>query len=214
MDKDILYFLEAIGIWFFAISGALTAAEKRFDAMGVIIIASVTAFGGGIVRDLMIGATPVVLLTRPSYLYLILGGVLIAFVFNKKLNKLRKTFFLFDAVGLGLFAIAGMQKSLIYGITPMYAITMGMVTATFGGLLRDILCHEVPFIFRKELYALVAVFGATLFYFLETYIQNDLIAYSVSIASVVVIRILAVRYNWNLMRIKWYDNPTKQSDSK
>ncbi len=210
MNKDILYFLEAIGIWFFAISGALTAAEKRFDAMGVVIIASVTAFGGGIIRDLMIGAQPVVLLTRPSYLYLILAGVLVAFIFNKKLNKLRKTFFLFDAIGLGLFAIAGMEKSIIYGITPIYAIIMGMVTATFGGLLRDILCNEVPFIFRKELYALVALFGATLFYFLEKYVNIPIISYGTSILLVVIIRILAVKYNWTLIRIKWYENPTKQ----
>ena len=214
MDKDILYVFEAIGILFFAISGALTAAEKRFDAMGVMIIASVTAFGGGIVRDLMIGATPVVLLTRPSYLYLIIAGVVVAFLFNRRLNKLRKTFFLFDAIGLGLFAIVGMQKALLFNITPMYAIVLGMITATFGGLLRDILCHEVPFIFRKELYALVALFGATLFYFLEMYCTTDLVAFGISVVSVVVIRILAVKYNWNLMRIKWYDNPTQRPDSK
>lgn len=207
---DIIYYLEAIGICFFAISGALTAAEKSFDAMGVTIIASVTAFGGGIIRDLMIGAAPVALLTRPSYLYLILGGVALAFIFNKKLNELRKTFFLFDALGLGLFAIVGLQKSLMYGITPMYAVIMGMVTATFGGLLRDILCHEIPFIFRKELYALVALLGATIFYFSSIYMDNLLFSYIISISFVVVVRILAVRYKWNLMRIKWYDNPTQK----
>ncbi len=207
--SDIIYYLEAIGICFFAISGALTAAEKSFDAMGVTIIASVTAFGGGIIRDLMIGATPVALLTRPSYLYLILAGVAMAFIFNKKLNELRKTFFLFDAIGLGLFAIVGMQKSLLYGITPMYAVVMGMVTATFGGLLRDILCNDIPYIFRKELYALVALFGATLFYFTSIYLNNIYLSYGLSIGFVVIVRILAVRYKWNLMKIKWYDTPTK-----
>jgi len=200
---SIIFILETAGTLVFAISGALTAAEKKFDLMGISIIAFVTALGGGTLRDLLIGATPVGWLNEPTLLVVISIGILLAFVFSKKLNSLRKTFFLFDSIGLGLFAIAGMQKAINFDIPPVYAILCGMITATFGGMLRDILCNEIPIIFRKEIYATAALCGAALYLLLGYTIVPREINYIVSIATVIIIRIVAVKYNIGLWKIKW-----------
>jgi len=200
---SIIFILETAGTLVFAISGALTAAEKKFDLMGISIIAFVTALGGGTLRDLLIGATPVGWLNEPTLLVVISIGILLAFVFSKKLNSLRKTFFLFDSIGLGLFAIAGIQKAINFDIPPVYAILCGMITATFGGMLRDILCNEIPIIFRKEIYATAALCGAALYLLLGYTIVPREINYIVSIATVIIIRIVAVKYNIGLWKIKW-----------
>ena len=199
---DVIFALETAGMLVFAISGALAAGEKEFDLMGISIIAFVTALGGGTLRDLLIGALPVGWLGEPVYLGVIGLGVLLAFLFNKRLAILRKTFFLFDSIGLGLFAIAGMQKALDFDIVPIYAIICGMITATFGGMLRDILCNDIPIIFRKEIYALAALIGASVYWGLGQLQVPAVVNYTSSICLVIVIRILAVRYNIGLMRIR------------
>ncbi len=199
---NVIFALETAGMLVFAISGALAAGERAFDLMGVFIIAFVTALGGGTLRDMLIGALPVGWLKEPIYLAVIGLGVVLTFVFNKRLNALRKTFFLFDSIGLGLFAIAGMQKALNYDIVPVYAIICGMITATFGGMLRDILCNEIPIIFRKEIYALAALIGASVYWGLGYLEVPPVINYTSSICLVIVIRMLAVRYNIGLMKIR------------
>lgn len=202
---NFLFVLELLGTLVFAISGALTAAEKRFDLMGVAIVAFVTALGGGTVRDVLIGSTPVNWMSEPLLLIIVIIGVLLAFVFNKKLNRLRRTFFLFDAIGLGLFSIAGMQIALNAGISPVYAILCGMITGTFGGLTRDILCRDIPVIFRKEIYALAGLAGASLYYGLEFMSLPRNISLTISVVTVIIIRVLAVRYQIELVKIKWED---------
>lgn len=200
---SVIFILELLGTLVFAISGALTAAERKFDLMGISIIAFVTALGGGTLRDVLIGSTPVSWLQDPSLLVVISIGILLAFIFNKRLNALRKTFFLFDSIGLGLFAIAGMQKAIDFDIYPVYAVLCGMITATFGGMLRDILCNEVPIIFRKEIYATAALVGASVYLglgYLQIQSEVNLI---VSVLIVIVIRILAVKYKIGLWKIKW-----------
>lgn len=199
---SVVFILELIGTLVFAISGALTAAERKFDLMGISIIAFVTALGGGTLRDLLIGSTPVAWLNDPRLLIVISVGILVAFIFNKRLNALRKTFFLFDSMGLGLFAIAGMQKAIDYDIYPAYAILCGMITATFGGMLRDILCNEVPIIFRKEIYATAALIGATLYLLLDYFQVIPEIKLIASVVVVITIRILAVKYKIGLWKIK------------
>lgn len=200
---SIIFILESVGTLVFAISGALTAAEKKFDLMGISIIAFVTALGGGTLRDILIGATPVAWLHEPTMLIVVSIGILLAFLFSKKLNNLRKTFFLFDSIGLGLFAIAGMQKAIDFDIPPVYAVLCGMITATFGGMLRDILCNDIPIIFRKEIYATAALLGASLYLLLGYTNVPGEINYILSILTVIAIRIIAVKYNIGLWKIKW-----------
>jgi len=194
--------VDLMGTFVFAISGALAAANKRFDFMGVCIIAFVTALGGGTLRDVLIGAKPVGWMENKWYLITVLVGVLITFVFYKKLQHLRKTFFLFDAVGLGIFSIAGLEKALSYGIEPTYALLCAMITATMGGMIRDVLCNEIPLIFRKEIYATAGLIGAS-FYLLLNYLGAPIeFNFAFTILIVIVVRVIAVKLNIGLPKIR------------
>ena len=150
---------DILGTVAFAISGVLVAMEKRLDLFGVGIIALVTAIGGGTLRDLLIGNTPVTWTTTPLYMYVILGSVFFAIVFQKRLKYLRKSLFLFDTIGIGLYTMVGIEKGIQTGLEPLISVTLGTITACFGGVLRDILCNEIPVIFRKEIYATACILG-------------------------------------------------------
>lgn len=190
------------GTTVFAISGALTAAQKRFDLMGVSIIAFVTALGGGTIRDVLIGAHPVGWMQSKWFLVAVVIGVLLAYIFHKRLQYLRKTFFLFDAIGLGVFAIGGLEKALSFNIDPVYAIMCGVITGTMGGLLRDVLCNDVPLIFRKEIYATAAFIGASCYLLLDAMQVDFHFNFIASILIVILVRVLAVQFNWGLPKIK------------
>jgi uncharacterized membrane protein YeiH len=198
----LLTIIEILGTLVFAISGALTAAGKRFDLMGVGIIAFVTALGGGTIRDLLIGAHPVGWMQSKWFLLAVVVGVIIAYIFHKRLQYLRKTFFLFDAIGLGVFAIGGLQKALDFGIDPVYALVCAMITGSMGGLLRDVLCNDIPLIFRKEIYATAALLGAGTFLIMDLVGFQPEINFAISVLLVIIIRVLAVKYNLGLPKIK------------
>lgn len=199
---DLIYTLNIIGTFVFAISGALTASEKKMDAFGSAVIALITALGGGTLRDILIGSQPVGWLLDPNYLYTVLAALAFSYFFKKWIVKLTRTMFLFDTIGIGLFAVLGMQKTLSYGLSPAIAIMMGAVSAVFGGVLRDVLSNRVPLIFRKEIYATACLAGASLYYGLTFTPLPD--SWSIWIAVVVVmgIRILAVKRGWGLPGIK------------
>ena len=199
---DLIYTLNIIGTFVFAISGALTASEKKMDAFGSAVIALITALGGGTLRDILIGSQPVGWLLDPNYLYTVLAALGFSYFFKKWIVKLTRTMFLFDTIGIGLFAVLGMQKTLSYGLSPAIAIMMGAVSAVFGGVLRDVLSNRVPLIFRKEIYATACLAGAALYYGLTFTPLPD--SWSIWIAVVVVmgIRIMAVKRGWGLPGIK------------
>lgn len=199
---DIVVVVDIVGTLVFAISGALAAGEKRFDLMGVAIIAFVTAVGGGTIRDLLIGARPVGWMQSYHYILLTVVGVLLTFFLHKHLQRFRKSFFLFDAIGLGTFAIAGMEKALSYGISPGYAILCGMITGCFGGMTRDVLCNDIPLIFRKEMYALPALTGAAVYLGLDYLHVIPEVSFPITIVLVILFRVCAVRFNWQLPQIK------------
>jgi uncharacterized membrane protein YeiH len=194
--------LDIIGTLVFAISGALTAANRRFDLMGVSIIAFVTALGGGTIRDLLIGAQPVGWMQSKWYLIAVVVGVILAYLFYKKLQHLRKTFFIFDAIGLAVFAIGGLEKALSYNIDPVYALMCAMITGTMGGLLRDVLCNDVPLIFRKEIYAMAALIGASMYLAFDYLGLNNELNLVGSIGTVILVRVLAVKLELRLPKIK------------
>lgn len=199
--EDIVIVVDIIGSLVFAISGSLAAAERHFDLMGVAIIAFVTAVGGGTVRDLLIGAQPVGWMASYHYVVIVMLGVLLTYFFHRKLHFFRRSFFLFDAIGLGTFAIAGMEKALSYGISPVYAVLCGMITGCFGGMIRDVLCNEIPLIFRKELYALPALIGAAMYLAMDYIGIIPEVSFPITIILVTSIRIFAVRYNLGLPQI-------------
>ncbi|MEO0726726.1 MAG: trimeric intracellular cation channel family protein [Bacteroidota bacterium] len=190
--------LDYLGTLVFAISGALAAMRHRFDPFGVLILATVTAVGGGSLRDVLIGRTPVGWMQDINYAYLIMAGTLIATIFRSYLVYVRRTMFLFDAIGLGLFTIIGVEIGVAADLHPIICILLGTLSAAFGGVIRDILANEVPLIFHKEIYASISLLGGGLFLLLQkTALPTDWI-YVLTSSLVVLVRVLAVRFKWVL----------------
>ncbi|MDF1699309.1 MAG: trimeric intracellular cation channel family protein [Saprospiraceae bacterium] len=194
---NLITLIDFTGTFVFAISGMLIAIDKKFDLFGVIILGVVTAIGGGTLRDVLIGSTPVSWMQNETYFYIILSGLPICYFFNTSIHSLRKGIFLFDTLGIGLFTILGLKKTLEFGLSPSIAITMGIVSAVFGGVIRDVLANEIPLIFRKEIYAFACLFGAIV-YLATRLILPEPIAMLISILSVILIRILSIKRNWTL----------------
>ncbi|MFN7098893.1 MAG: trimeric intracellular cation channel family protein [Flavobacterium sp.] len=192
------HFLDIIGTMAFAMSGALTAMSKKLDPFGVFIIAFVTAVGGGTLRDVLIGKTPVGWMLDLKYVYVIFIGFVLAIVFRKKLDKLRTSLFLFDTIGLGVFTLIGLEKGLETGLHPVICVALGTMTACFGGVIRDILCNEIPVIFRREIYATLCIVGGVLFFVLRSMnLENDLL-YLLSSSIIISLRLMAVKFKWYL----------------
>ncbi|GGZ83343.1 trimeric intracellular cation channel family protein [Algibacter mikhailovii] len=195
------YSLDILGTIAFAISGVLVAFNKRMDLFGVLIIAFVTAVGGGTLRDLLIGETPVSWMKDMTYTYVVLGAAFFAIVFRRKINYLRTSLFLFDTIGIGLYTVVGIEKGIIAGLHPVICIALGTITATFGGVIRDILCNEIPVIFRKEIYATACILGGITYFLLSNFpIQNDIVFIIAGIV-VIVVRLLAVKFKIALPNI-------------
>jgi uncharacterized membrane protein YeiH len=193
-----IYFVDLLGTFVFAISGVLTAIDKKFDIVGSIIIGIVTAVGGGTLRDLLIGETPVGWMKDTNYLLVILLAVIISYTFQKHILKLRKGMFFFDTLGIGLFTIIGLQKTLDVGLTIPIALMMGIVSAAFGGVIRDVLTNIIPLIFRKEIYATACLIGGLVFIGLEQISSYEFINMIISMLTVMVIRYVSVKRNWSL----------------
>lgn len=196
-DAFIIDTIDYLGTLVFAISGVLAAIEKKFDLFGAIILGLVTAIGGGTLRDMMIGNTPVTWLNNPTYLLLSLSALPICYYFRTYIVKWRKSFFLFDTMGIALFTILGMEKTLAFGLNPIIAILMGIITAVFGGVIRDVLSNEVPLIFRKEVYAFACLAGAISYYLAQLFIDTN-ISMALSICIVFAIRFFAIKKHWEL----------------
>lgn len=197
-DMSLIIWLDFIGTMVFAMSGVLTAAEKRLDLFGASVIGVVTAVGGGTTRDLLLGITPVTWLSTPVYLYVILAGVVIAIVFRRLLATLRRTLFLFDTIGIGVFTVIGLEKALNLGVHPAVAVMMGMTTAVVGGVIRDTLTNEVPLIFKREIYATACITGA-LFYLLLRWLGVDsALVQLFTVVVIITVRLLSIHYNWSM----------------
>lgn len=191
-------FLDSIGTLVFAISGALTAIYKKLDLFGVYCIAFVTALGGGTLRDVMIGRTPVGWMHDMNYIYIITAGFFLSILFYSSLDRLRISMFLFDSIGLGVFTLIGLEKGMEYGLSPLICVILGTLTATFGGVIRDILCNEIPVLFRKEIYATLCIAGGILFFLLKNlHFQDDFISLTVVIF-IISSRLIGIKYNWSL----------------
>ncbi|GIZ10130.1 membrane protein [Flavobacterium sp. UMI-01] len=179
-------------------SGALTAMNKKMDPFGVFIIAFVTALGGGTLRDVLIGQTPVGWMKDLMYVHLSIAGFVLAILFRKRLEHLRVSLFLFDTIGLGVFTLIGVEKGINSGLHPIICIALGTMTACFGGVIRDILCNEIPVIFRKEIYATICILGGVVFFGLKALgLPNDVL-YLITSSLIITIRLMAVKFKWAL----------------
>lgn len=195
---NLLYILDIVGTLVFAVSGTIAASERKMDPFGAAVIAFITAVGGGTIRDVLIGSVPVGWMLNLHYLYAIIAGILLTFFLKKQIMKLHKTMFLFDAIGIGLFTLLGLQKTLAAGLSPLVAVMMGTVSAVFGGVLRDIFSNRIPLIFRNEIYATACISGGLLFLLLKYLGIDELICILGAMVFVILLRILAVRFKWYL----------------
>jgi uncharacterized membrane protein YeiH len=199
---ELIYVLDILGTFAFAISGALVASDKKFDLFGVIIIAFVTAVGGGMLRDVLIDAHPINWIGDLNYLWTILIAVVLTFLFKSKIAFLSKTLFLFDTIGLSVFTLLGLQKGLSFNLHPIIAIIMGMISAVFGGVLRDVLTNKVPLIFEKEIYASACLIGGVFYLSLSYFGFPENIIFIISASIIVIIRLIAVKFHLELPKIK------------
>lgn len=194
MEFSVFNFLDLLGTVAFAISGALAAMNRRMDLFGIFIIAFVTAVGGGTIRDILIGETPVMWMENIRYIYFIGIVTCLAIIFRNKIYHLKTSLFLFDTIGLGVFTITGVETGIKHDLEPIVSIALGAITGTFGGVLRDILCNEIPVIFRKEIYATASITGGLAFIVLFSMgVALDLI-YIVTSLLVIIIRLFVVKF--------------------
>ena len=190
--------IDILGTIAFAISGVLVAMNKRMDPFGVLIIAFVTAVGGGTLRDIMVGATPVSWMRNMTYVYVIIGTTVFAVVFRNQLKHLRRSLFLFDTIGIGLYTVIGIETGLVAGLHPVICIALGTMTACFGGVIRDILCNEIPVIFRKEIYATACIIGGFTYFVLKEFLTDQNYLFIIAGLVVIVVRLIAVRFKISL----------------
>ncbi|MEW4925505.1 trimeric intracellular cation channel family protein [Algibacter sp. 2305UL17-15] len=195
------YIINILGIISFAISGVLIAFHKKMDVFGILIIAFVTSVGGGTLGDVLLGNTPVGWMEDIIFSYIILGSTVFAIIFRSKINYLRTSLFLFDTIGIGLYTVVGIQKGLNAELHPVICIALGTITASFGGVIRDILCNEIPVIFRKEVYATACILGGITYFVLILFPINNDVVFIISGSVVIVVRLLAVKFKIALPNI-------------
>ncbi|HTN09068.1 trimeric intracellular cation channel family protein [Agriterribacter sp.] len=190
--------LDLAGTFAFAISGAVAAKQKGLDMFGIFAVAFTVACGGGIIRDLCIGAIPPVGLSDWRYLVTAMLAALMTMGLHALVERMYQPVLLFDALGLSLFAVSGAHKALLYGHNAEVAILLGMMTAVGGGVLRDVLLNRIPVIFRKEIYASAALMGAIVVVVGSYFKWPDGAISLTAIALCFSLRFLALRYHWNL----------------
>lgn len=194
----ILYPFELLGTFFFAISGALAIQDHHDDLFGAGFLGFVTAIGGGTLRDIMLGSYPLVWIGDVFFLYAIFAGVLVAYIFFKPLMRLKRTFLVFDTLGISFFTVLGVEKALNLGVSPEIAAIMGMFSAVMGGVIRDVLTNETPVLFRKEIYATACLTGAIIYLIFFKLGADRNLNMVVSITLIFTIRMLAVKYKLTL----------------
>lgn len=210
---DVLLIIEVIGTIAFAISGIRLAAAKEFDWFGAYTIGLVTAIGGGTLRDVLLDI-PVFWMQTPLYLLVTGLSLALVIIFRKALVRFNRTLFIFDAIGLALFVVIGIQKTIDVGLPMWVAIGMGTITGSFGGVTRDILINIEPLFFRKDIYATACIAGGIAFWIIMECGGSDTLQQIVCAAVVIGLRICALKYNWALPQLKYDRSKHNHTDEK
>ena len=211
--NELLYWLDIFGVIVFAFSGALMAGRYKLDPFGVVVLASVTAVGGGTIRDVIL-QTPVFWAVKPYYLYVILATALLTIVLIRQPKRIPKRFLLIsDALGLALFAVIGTQKSLDLGAAIPVAIVLGTITGVAGGMIRDVLCNVIPMILRQEIYALAAMLGGGLFVLLTHLAWPENTAILVAISAALTLRLAAIYWQVSLPAFQIIEKTDKDKNN-
>ena len=219
IPQIILLVLEIIGTVAFAVSGAFVAIKGKLDIFGIIFVGCITAVGGGMTRDLLIGATPPAIFSN-WYILLIAALTsavvfIIAYIYRAKFDSVREKIEhvnnFFDAIGLAAFSVMGTELAFVKGFSDnaLLSITLGMLTGVGGGIYRDILTDTTPYIFKKHVYALASIFGAALYFVIRIWTADTILPTIVSVLFVITVRMLATKYRWSLPKIRFTDEDKK-----
>ena len=200
---DQIYLWDLIGTFVFGISGVLVGLERKMDVFGMFILAFVTGVGGGTVRDVLIRTTtlnpvPVFWMKNLMYVLMIVASVVITLPFKKKfVGHWSYWLMVFDTIGLGVFTIIGLEKTLRFELSPVIAILLGAMTGSFGGVIRDILANKLPAVFHKEIYATACVAGGIVYFLIDGLMGHNTVVF-ITILVVIAVRLLSVKYKWEL----------------
>lgn len=194
--------MEMLGTAAFAVSGALAAMHRRLDVFGILVITFATAVGGGTIRDVMIGNTPVAWLKDQQAITVVFASYLLTLIFRRYLRHFKKTLAVFDAVGLGFATIVGLQRGIEADLSPAICVTLGMVSGCFGGVVRDVLLNEIPLVFHKDIYASASLLGGITYFLLAGWDMTAPLAATFAILSVVGLRLVVLRYGWEFPGMK------------
>jgi uncharacterized membrane protein YeiH len=198
MSMNIIYILDLVGTAAFAASGAWVGVRKHMDLFGVLVLGVVTAVGGGTLRDLLLGDIPPFSLKDETYICIAITVSLVVFINRVRFEAFEKPLLYFDAIGLGTFVVIGTTKALDFQLGLLGAVLMGVMTGTAGGVIRDILANQVPLILRREIYASACVAGGVLLVVLLQIGTERPVAALFAASTVIVVRLLAIHYNWAL----------------
>ena len=212
LTEIILFVLEIAGTVAFAVSGTVVAIKARFDIFGVLVIGCITAVGGGITRDMLIGVTPPAIFSK---IYIVgiaclasLIVFIVAYIKRKKFDEIRERIEhinnIFDAIGLAAFTVMGTEIAFTKGLSEnvFLSITIGVLTGVGGGVLRDILTETPPYIFKKHVYALASIIGSILYYLIRLWVNDTILPSIVAMIFIIGIRLLATKYRWDLPKIQ------------
>ena len=214
MEEQLLWAATMVGTVACGVSGALTAVDRGMDLVGVLVLGTVTAVGGGILRDVMLGRTPPQAFVENEFLLAAMGTALLVFLvalllytrIQSRRRLVDNIINLFDAVGLGAYAMVGVRVSISmgYGDNVLLTLFLGLITAAGGGILRDLLCCRVPFVLYKRVYVVAALLGCLVYYF--TYPYQELVAMAAGIGTITVVRVLASVFHWDMPRVRPFEN--------
>lgn len=203
MAMNILLYFDYLGTFVFALSGVWVAAGKKMDPFGALVLAFVTAVGGGTTRDLFLGRQPVFWMREPVYLYIILIALVTGIAGLSLLRRLSRPLLVLDALGLGVFTVIGFQVATNEAVSPLLAVLSGTVTAVMGGVFRDTLANQVPVIFQQDIYASACILGGALYYALAYLLPApDYLAPGLAAMTVFLVRLAAIRFGWSLPRLR------------
>lgn len=191
--------LDLVGTAVFALSGGLLAVRRNFDIVGVVVLSVAAGLGGGMLRDVLLGDTPPAALHNEAYLITAFAAALVAFFFHPRVEQLRGSITLLDALGLGFFAVSGTMRSLSAGLGPIPAVLLGVVTGAGGGAIRDVLALEVPLVLRRDVYALAALLGAVAFAGIDR-VSSQIAAAIVGVSLTFALRLFSIRFDWHAPR--------------
>jgi len=200
---DLLLALYLIGITAEAMTGALAAGRLRMDLFGVVMVACVTAMGGGSMRDVLLGHYPLVWVVHPEYLGLTAVAALVTTWVAPLMQRLRMLFLVLDALGLMVFTVIGVKVAQGMELGAPVAVLAGLITGIFGGVIRDLLCNRMPLVFQKELYAVISLGAACLYLLLQFTPLGEMAITLITLASGFLMRMLAICYEWHLPRFKY-----------